>query len=286
MLRAVGTVPKYAGLIQQQTKHAGIKVANILIAATPEDKVGIVAIMNDRHGVIAVSSIQEVLTKLETETFDLIMVGVHFDDSRMFEVLPLIRKAKTNFDKPIICFCMRDTPLTRTMHESINIASKALGAWMYIDHHKLSVSKNPDAEILRIIERCITDEERKKTQTERVVLQNQRKELLRLRQLLDHQEWTLVLEDEVSDLREKLSKVLLELSELQIDSMGQREKISESRLNADRVSKRVELKEMAIRVEENQIGRQESEQLAKEQAIIPKEEEKGKEGRRKLSDKT
>jgi hypothetical protein len=258
-------------------------VANILIAATPEDKVGIVRILSDRHKVIPVSSIYEALAKLETEQFDLIMVGVHFDDSRMFELLPRIHNAKSNSDKPIICFCIRDTPLTRTMHESINIASKALGAWMYLDHHKFNVTQNPDAELLRIIERCITDEERKQTQLERVDLQNQRKELLRLRQLLDHQEWTLILEDEVADLREKLSKVLLELSELQIDSMGQREKISESKEFADRVSIPVELKEMAIRREENQIGRQESEQLAKEQAIIPKEEEKGKQGRRKLS---
>lgn len=258
-------------------------MSRIFIAATDDDVAAMGRILEGRHELFVVSTMAEALKKLKEQAFDLIMVGVHFNESRMFELLRDVYKTPEYSDTPVICFCTRDTPLTRTMHESIDVATRSLGAWMYLDQHEFNVSKDPDAEMRRIVERCLTDEARKKTQASRVDIHKRREELLRLRQALEDKEWSLDVEDRVANLRQKLSEVLLELSKAQIDSIEQQETIAESKHLEDRVSVPVKLNENGMGREERQMERQESEQLAKEQEIIPKEEEKGKEGRRKLA---
>jgi hypothetical protein len=163
---------------------------------------------------------------------------------------------------------------------------------MYLDREKYSDLENPDDELRRIIERCLTGEARKEIQADRLDIHKQREQLLKLRQALANQAWSVDLEDRVADLREKLAAVLLELSELQIASMAHQEIIAESERLEDRVSTRVQNGEDSMGHEETQIGLRESEQLGQEQKIVPAEEAKAKEGRRKLlhdettSDKT
>jgi hypothetical protein len=173
--------------------------------------------------------------------------------------------------------------MMRKMYLSINGACKALGAWMYLDPHHYNISEDPNSELLRIIERCLTDEERKATQANRVEIHKQREELLQLRLALEAEEWSLDLEDQVAQFRERLAEVLAELSDLQIDSIAQEEKITESTEKEDRVSEPVTQNEQAIDRAEIQIGLQESEQLGKEQKIVPQEEANWQTGKLKIA---
>jgi hypothetical protein len=199
----------------------------------------------------------------------------------MFELLSDVRKTSVNADNPIICFCTRDTPLTRTMHESIEVASKALGAWMYLDQHEYNVTKDPDAELLRIIERCLTGEARKKTQAERMDLQKQREELHRLREALEDREWSENLEDRVVELRKNLAAVLLDLCKLHVNNIDQQEEIATSRDQRDRVSESVNTAENGAMREERKQFLNETRQTVKEVEIGEREETKRTQGRRK-----
>lgn len=256
-------------------------MSRILMAATAADETAMEAVLGDKHEFISVHVLSEALAKLNNESFDLVMVSVHFDQSRMFDLLRELHQARYD-DTPVICFCMRDTTLTRAAFESIEVASKALGAWMYLDREKYSDMENPDDELRRIVERCLTGEALKEIQADRLDIHKQREKLLQLRQALVNQAWSVDLEDRVADLREKLAEVLLELSELQIASIAQQELITESERLEDRVSTRVQSGENSMVNEEVQIGLRESEQLGEEQKIIPAEEAKAKEGRRSL----
>lgn len=258
-------------------------MARILIADTTDGVAFLERLLAKEHELTIASTMTEAVARLKQQDFDLIVVGVHFDESRMFELMAHCRDIPKNAEKPVICFCSRDTPLTRTMHESIDISSKALGAWIYLDQHDYNVKRNPDAELRRVIGRCLIGTARKKTQERRVDIQQRREELLRLRQALEDQEWTVDLEDRVAELREKLSKVLLELSKAHINNIGQQETMATSKDLEDRVSPPVKASENAMGHEEREIARLESEQLAKEQEIVPKEEEKARKGRRKLA---
>jgi hypothetical protein len=253
----------------------------IFIAATTDDEAAIARILGDKHEIVTAHVMSEALAKVKNEAFDLVMIGVHFDQSRMFDLLRELHKVQYA-DTPVICFCTRDTPLTRAAHESIDLASKALGAWMYLDHQKYNDTATPDDELRRVIERCLTGEARKEIQAERMDINKQREQLLRLRQALADKEWSIDLEDRLAVLREQLAQVLLELSELQIASIAQQEIVAESNRLEDRVSLPVHNAEDSMVQEETQIGIRESEQLGHEQEVIPAEEAKSKEGRRKL----
>lgn len=257
-------------------------MARIFIAATADDTSALERILGEKHEFIKVNVMSEAIVKLQEKAFDLVIISVHFDQSRMFDLLRELHTARYD-DTPIICFCKRDT-LTRTTHESIDVASRALGAWMYLDYQKYNDRDNPDDELRRVIERCLTGEARKEIQSDRMDIHKQREQLLRLRQALADKEWSVDLEDRVAELREKLAEVLLELSELQIASFAQQEIIAESKKLEDRVSLPVQIAETAIAQEETQIGLRESEQLGQEQEVIPAEESKAKEGRRKILD--
>lgn len=258
-------------------------MARIFIAATTEDSAAIERILGDKHEFVTVRVMSEALAKVKSEAFDLVMIGVHFDQSRMFDLLRELHQARYD-DTPVICFCTRDSSLTRTAHKSIDIASKVLGAWMYLDYQIYNDSGNPDDELRRVIERCLTGEARKEIQADRTDILKQREQLLRLRQALADKEWSVDLEDRVAELREKLAEVLLELSELQIASIAQQEIVAESNRLEDRVSMPVQKAETSIAKEETQIGIRESEQLGQEQEVVPAEEAKAKEGRRKMLD--
>src|SRR6185369_8095055 len=101
---------------------------------------------------------------------------------------------------------------------------------------------------------------------------------------LEGEEWSLDLEDQVSEFRARLAEVLLALSELQIDSIELAEKIAESTRQEDRVSLPVTQQEQSMAREEVKMDIRESEQLGREQEIVPGEEAKSKLGRRELAD--
>lgn len=259
-------------------------MARIFVAATADDVTAIKRILGQQHEFVLVGTVAQAVDKLKEQTFDLIMVGVHFNESRMFELLRDSHASRKNSDTPMICFCSLDTALTRTMHESIKVASKALGAWMYLDLHEFNVTKDPDEELRRIIERCLTGEARKKTQASRVDSQKQREELHRLRGALESQEWSEHLEDRVVELRRNLSAVLLDLCESQMTSLGQQEEIAESRDQKDRVSEAVQTAENQATREERKLSRDETQQTAKEVQMHEREAGKRTEGRHKADE--
>ena len=110
-------------------------MARIFIAATIEDVSYMERILGAGHELTTVGIMSEAQHKLKEESFDLVMIGVHFDQSRMFDLLRELHKARYD-STPVICFCTQETMLTRAAHESIAIASRALGAWMYLDYQK------------------------------------------------------------------------------------------------------------------------------------------------------
>ena len=266
------------------SKEQVTDVARILIAATPDDVANLQRILRWQHEFIVVSAVSEALAKLKEQAFDLIMIGVHFDESRMLELLPKIQKTPENADTPIICFCTRDTPLTRSMHESIEVASKALGAWIYLDQHEYSVNKDADAEMRRIIERCLTAGARKKTQSGRMDIHKQREEIQHLREALEGEEWSENLEERVVELRRNLAALLLDLHQSKESSLTQQEQIADSRERKDQVSTVVQLAENEAAHKERSLLLDETKQTDKELELGEREERKRTEGRHEPRD--
>ena len=259
-------------------------MAHILIADAPDGVVNLERILGPGHELVIAHSTTAALVVLKEQTFDLIIVGVHFDESRMFDLISKIRMISANADKPLICFCTRDNEMTRIMHNSLECSSKAFGAWMYLDQHEYNQTQDPDGELRRIIERCLIHGRRERTQLARTGVQLQRQEIQRLRSQLLAEEWSLEVEDRLGGLRRKLADVLLELSQLHVNYIGEQEEIATSRKLRDRVSEQVVTDENGLAREEGTQDLSEAEQSVSEQELFEREEEKAEHGRRRLSE--
>jgi response regulator RpfG family c-di-GMP phosphodiesterase len=222
----------------------------ILIADSRKDESFIQSLLAPEFEVIAVTTMKQATKLLKEEQFDLIMVDVRFDESRMFEVMQLSRILPLSAEKPVICFAVEVTPIGRIVHESLCFTARALGAWMFLSLHDLAEVEARRAELLRVIQRCLTGEERKKTHAARVDVHKRRLDIHQLRVDVEREEWSQELEDRLLEIRSDLTTLLHELCDLQIGSISQQESIDESRRMKDYVDDSVvEAEDQATRVE-------------------------------------
>lgn len=252
----------------------------ILIADTPERAVTLERILKG-HDCIVVSTMNSAEKRLKAETFDLIVAAIHFDDSQMFELIRAIRKSDKNADKPIICFCSRDTAMSRLIHESLEQSTKALGAWMYLAEHSYNVFQNPDAELRRVMERCLTETSRNDIQHQRIVIERQRADLQKLRVLLEAQEWTPNLQEYLDGLQRDLELLLKEIARLHAAADIEGASVVTSRDLKDRVSFQVTTTENNMTSTEERQSATETSQSAGEEKLSAIEDVKEAEGLRK-----
>lgn len=64
---------------------------------------------------------------------DLIIGGIHFDESRMFNLLRYAQADPASSDIPFMCVKILDDRIAPTFMQSAEIASRALGASGFID---------------------------------------------------------------------------------------------------------------------------------------------------------
>jgi len=248
-------------------------MVRILIAGSAEGGASLQRIL-EGHDCMVVATLHAAQKVLKAETFDLITATLHFDDSQMFEFIREVKKSDKNVDKPIICFCSRNTPMSVLMHESLESTTSILGAWMYLNEHAYNVYKDPDAELRRVIERCLSDESRKEIHQKRLDIQRQRTEIQTLRTLLQGQEWSPEMKDYLIGLKQDLELLLQEVTRLHLAAEASRASVLASRDLKDRVADRVTSNENSMTsIEETQTGA-ESGQFAEEQELTQREADK------------
>lgn len=64
---------------------------------------------------------------------DLIIAGIHFDESRMFNLLRYAQADPVTNGIPFLCLKILDDQIAPTFMQSVEIASRALGARDFID---------------------------------------------------------------------------------------------------------------------------------------------------------
>ncbi len=87
-------------------------MVRILIAGTPDSAVTLKRILQG-HECSVVTTLRAAEKQLNACAFDLTVVSLLFDDSQMFEFIREVQKSRCNADKPTICFCARETPMSR-----------------------------------------------------------------------------------------------------------------------------------------------------------------------------
>jgi DNA-binding NtrC family response regulator len=131
-----------------------IPMASILIAGMDTEVQSLESALKERHTLLAVATKAQALAALRARIFDLLIIGVRFDESRMLE---LLRESSQDGLKgempPVICFCDRDTRLSPAMHDAMEVVTRAFGVRKYLKQHEIPMSGgDPDGELREAIE--------------------------------------------------------------------------------------------------------------------------------------
>jgi PleD family two-component response regulator len=106
--------------------------AKVLIAEVPE--------MDQRlreclpgHELTFVRTMDQAIRILRRGWFHLVVIGMHFDESRMFELLRYVRALPAYKDVPILCVQGIDLNLSEAVLKNIDDAVRALGGKAFLD---------------------------------------------------------------------------------------------------------------------------------------------------------
>lgn len=108
-----------------------VSKSRILVADVPAGQATLRNVMGDGVELVFATTVDAALRALPDA--DMVVCGIHFDDSRMFDLLRLCQADPHCRRKPIVCFRDLDSALAPTLFESLDIAGKALGATTFVD---------------------------------------------------------------------------------------------------------------------------------------------------------
>jgi PleD family two-component response regulator len=106
--------------------------AKVLVADVPEMDDIVRSCLPD-HELTFVRTMDEAVSALRRDWFHLVAIGLHFDESRMFELLSYVRGLERYHEVPVICIQGLDVMLSESVVRSIDVAVKALGGSAFLD---------------------------------------------------------------------------------------------------------------------------------------------------------
>jgi DNA-binding response OmpR family regulator len=116
----------------------------ILVADGPDMEARL-AVLLAGHDVTFAHTLHEAAALLERISFDGVLIGVHFDESRMFDLLRYVRAAPRNAATPVLCVLGRRFESAAIGIEGLAIATRALGANHFVDLSKYADEREADA---------------------------------------------------------------------------------------------------------------------------------------------
>lgn len=99
----------------------------ILVADRPESDGRLAAILAG-HELVFVHKLADAIGALRGARFDLVLVGVHFDESRMFDLMRCLAEGTQ-----IVCVRSQHFVSPAITLEGLEIAAKALGCSLFLD---------------------------------------------------------------------------------------------------------------------------------------------------------
>jgi CheY-like chemotaxis protein len=104
------------------------------------------------HDLSYVGTMDEARSVLTGRNFDLIVISVHFDESRMFDLLRHVRWQERHRATPVVCVLTTDFSRHAVTAEGLAIAVKALGGTAYVD-----LKSSGDTQARRVIDELLGD---------------------------------------------------------------------------------------------------------------------------------
>ena len=107
-------------------------MAKVLVADVPEMD-GRIRECLPEHELVFVRSMWEATSALRRDGFSLIIIGLHFDESRMFELLTYVRSLPVYKDAAVVCVQGLELVVPDAVMRTVDMAVKALGGTAFVD---------------------------------------------------------------------------------------------------------------------------------------------------------
>ena len=107
------------------------------------------------HELTLASTVEEAKRELESCEYHMVILGVMFDESRMFELLRLVRTFEPNRLTPVVCMLTGPSTLSDVAIEGLDHAVKAMLANAFLNLHKFPDDERGNGRVRRIIDYLI-----------------------------------------------------------------------------------------------------------------------------------
>src|SRR5581483_7470927 len=85
------------------------------------------------HELVFVRTLSDAIRALRADGFKLEIIGMHFDESRMFELLQYVKALPEYSEVPVICVQCMEVALADAVLKNMDDAVKALGGTAFVD---------------------------------------------------------------------------------------------------------------------------------------------------------
>ena len=109
----------------------------------------------DGHLLTIPHSVEEAERELQAREYHMVILGVLFDESRMFELLRLVRTFKPNALTPVVCMLTGESNLSPVAIEGLDHAVKAMLANAFLNLNKFHDNEQGNARVRRIVDYLI-----------------------------------------------------------------------------------------------------------------------------------
>jgi PleD family two-component response regulator len=127
----------------------------ILVAVSPDTAERMRRRILEGHQVSVMRTVEEAAHELEAHEFALVVMCVTFDESRMFELLRLVRTFDCNRLTPVVCVLGAESRLSDVAVEGLDHAVKAMLANAFMNLQKFPDDGEGNARVRRIIDYLI-----------------------------------------------------------------------------------------------------------------------------------
>jgi CheY-like chemotaxis protein len=157
----IGSMPGFHRLFQAERRlRMAAGKARILLGSVRQAYTRLFAILSG-HDLQFVSTLAAARDALEGNAFDLIMIGIHFDESRMFELLHSVRADKRYAEVPVICFrgiAMEDSQIGFSL-DAVEAACTAAKANAFFDLTAVPDDASGNSTVRNLIDRVLHDDQ-------------------------------------------------------------------------------------------------------------------------------
>lgn len=100
------------------------------------------------HDLTFVRSMYDAIRKLRHDGFQLVVIGLEFDESRMLELLQYVRSLPIYKEVPVVCVHADHINLSQAVMRNIDVAVKALGGIGFLNLADGAINYQQDCTLL------------------------------------------------------------------------------------------------------------------------------------------